>query len=158
MREIPLSKGKFAIVDDEDFENVNQYKWYFEHGYARRDYKISNKRFRIYMHNFLSETPKGFHTDHINGNSLDNRRENLRVCSASQNCMNSKKNKKASSKYKGVSFFKRDQNWMASITLNRKDIYLGYFDREEDAAQAYNFAAMKHFGEYARLNVYGSNV
>jgi len=152
-KHIPLTQGKFALVDDRDYEELSKHKWYYEHGYARRDYQIAGKRHRVYMHKLIAGTPDGMHTDHINGDKLDNRAENLRVCSASENQMNSEKNKNSSSKYKGVSFYKRDEKWQAGIMLNRKDIYLGRFTSEIEAAKAYNEAAINYFGEFAKLNI-----
>ncbi len=151
MKKIPLTQGKFAIVDDADFEKLSQHKWYFEHGYARRDYQINNKKFRVYMHRVI-EGSFALHTDHINGDSLDNRRDNLRPCTASKNLMNRKKSPLKSSQYKGVRFFKRDGNWSSQIMKSRKSTHLGYFNSEVAAAEAYNAAAIKYFGEFARIN------
>lgn len=147
MKQIPLTQGKFALVDDEDFEFLMQWKWHFERGYS-----CNKSEKKIYMHNLINKTPTKMQTDHIDGNKLNNTKENLRTCSASQNSMNSKKIILKTSKYKGVYFFKRDKNWAAKIMLDRKSIFLGHFSLEIDAAKAYNDAAIKYFGKFARLN------
>lgn len=91
--------------------------------------------------------------DHRNGNGLDNRRENLRPATNSQNSANAAKQPGCSSRYKGVAWSKRAQSWSAQITRDRHKTHLGYFDSEPDAARAYNVAALNIWGEYARLNV-----
>jgi len=103
------------------------------------------------MHKFLMQTPKGMHTDHINGNGLDNRRSNLRVCTPSQNKMNSKTYRTNKSGFKGVSFYKRDRNWSAQITMNFKKVHLGYFSTPGLAHVAYCNAALKLHGEFANF-------
>jgi hypothetical protein len=90
--------------------------------------------------------------DHINGNGLDNRKSNLRICTHQQNCENSRKRKKSFSKYKGVYWSKNAKKWVAQITIDGKSKHLGYFELEEDAAAAYDKAAVKYFGEFACLN------
>lgn len=149
MQQIPLTKGEFAIVDDEDYEFLSQFKWCYSHGYAQR--RVNNKN--VYMHRFLAGE-HGKIVDHINRNKLDNRRSNLRVCTQSENNMNRITNAvREVAKYKGAHWNKRANKWMACIKSNGKQIHLGYFKSEEDAANAYNYAALKYFGEYARLNV-----
>lgn len=153
MKQIPLTQGEFALVDDSDYEFLMQWKWqYHSAGYARRDYQIDNKKYKVYMHRVIIGVENGLVTDHINGNKLDNRKENLRLCSQRQNSMNSHETKNSSSKFKGVSLFKRDSNWSSGITVNGKKKHLGYFLSETDAAAAYNEAAIKYFGEFAKLN------
>jgi hypothetical protein len=99
-------------------------------------------------------TPKGKDTDHINGDTLDNRRCNLRVCSHQQNISNRKKQRNpTTSQYKGVHLDKARGKWHAKLRSHGRMVHIGYFTSEEDAAQAYNEAARKHFGEFARLNV-----
>lgn len=148
MKFIPLTQGRFTFVDDEDFDALNKFKWYYERGYACR--KNGKKE---YMHKVINQTPEGMHTDHIDGNRLNNTRGNLRSCTASQNIMNRKISTGKSSAYKGVSFYKRHGYWVAGIMRDRKDIHLGVFDTEIEAARAYNAAATKLFGEFARLNI-----
>lgn len=157
MKLIPLTQGKNAIVDDEDFEFLSQWKWYCDSGYAIRQQHIGYvngkqklKCFR--MHRVIMQTPAGICPDHINGNGLDNRRSNLRNCTRQQNRMNSKSNTKTASEYKGIRRH-RVGTWEARIMAGGKRIQIGHFAREEDAAQAYNFVALELHGEFARFNV-----
>ena len=159
MKMIPLSQGKFAKVDEDDFERVNQYKWSYINGYAQRaKYRQDGKR-RLYgLHRFVMglSMESDLMVDHINGDKLDNRKVNLRICTKGQNNNNhGPKNRlgKGTSKYKGVSY-KGDtvKKWRSRITIGRKEINLGRFDSEEEAARAYNEAAKEHFGEFAWLN------
>lgn len=154
MKQIPLTQGKFAVVDDADFEWLNQWKWGFSSGYARRLIWVKGgkgKQIIVYMHRLIMNPPDV--CDHINGNRLDNRRSNLRNCTQGQNTMNrSVLNKNNTSRYRGVSWFKRDGIWHAQIYINRKNLHLGYFDKLIDAAKAYNVAAVKFYGEFATLN------
>jgi len=112
----------------------------------------------VYLHRFVMSNILGRplksteRVDHINGNGLDNRRCNLRLCEHKQNMANQGSRKNTSSKYKGVTFYKRDQKWQAKISPNGKTIHLGYFDSEIEAAKAYNRKAVEVFGEFARLN------
>lgn len=151
MKQIPLTQGKFALVDDEDYEYLSQYHWYFEHGYARREVWKKNKRSRIYMHREIINNFDKLSTDHINGDKLDNRKKNLRKCTPGQNLQNSsiRKSSNKTSKFKGVGFHKRLGLWRARI----KDSHLGVFKSENDAAKAYNDAALEMFGEFAKINV-----
>jgi len=137
MKEIKLTQGKVALVDDEDFEYLNQYKWYASQGYAKR-------RGNIMIHQQL-----GFYEgDHLDGNGLNNQKYNLRFCTSAQNNMNRQKRNNCKSKYKGVSRQKHGIKWIAYI--NGK--YIGSYDIEEQAALAYNHKAKELFGEFARLN------
>lgn len=149
---IPLTQGKFAIVDKQDFELVNQYKWHlFGKGYAARDEKINGKKKKVSMHRLILQPPKGMETDHINQNILDNRRKNLRICTHQQNCSNHKGYKKI----KGVGKIKDrflKKPYYASIMVFYKRIHLGYFATRKKAGRAYDKAAIKYFGDFARLN------
>ena len=155
---IPLSQGKFAIVDDGDYDWLNQWKWCISSGgYAIRvqhigyfNGKKKQKTFR--MHRIIMNAPDDMDIDHINGNALDNRRCNLRICTISQNLCNQKKTR-GKSKYLGVDWHKIAKKWRAAIQINKKRYYLGCFISEIDAARAYNEAAKKLHGEFARLNV-----
>lgn len=149
MKKIPLTQGKYAIVDDIDFEYLNQWKWTFTHGYA---YRKDDKRKNVFMHRFLLQAPKGKLTDHVNGNKLDNRRLNLRLCSPSENQKNQKKNKANTSGFKGVSWDKERKKWAAYINANGRLYHLGRFSIKRVAAEAYDKAAKKLHGEFARLN------
>ena len=154
MKQIPLTQGKFAIVDDEDYEYLMQWKWCVVRHKKGRWYAsthINNKT--IYMHRWLIQNKPGKFTDHRNGNGLDNRRVNLRSCSPSQNGHNSKCRAGGTSKFKGVSWDRRYSKWRASIGIKYKLYNLGRFVNEKDAAMAYNEKATKVFGEFAYLNI-----
>jgi hypothetical protein len=150
---IKLTRGLEVIVDDEDFESLNQFKWYSQKGQGNHYYAARcEKRKTILMHRVLLN-PENFYVDHINGNTLDNRKCNLRIVTNAQNIMNSKKcDKKVSSKYKGVHWHNQSQKFRVKITLNKKEIHLGYYNNEIDGAKAYNEAALKYHGKYARIN------
>ncbi len=166
MKLIPLTLGKFAMVDDEDYEWLNQWKWhahYNRHGhypYAQRVFIVNKKltwRWRgnqqiIFMHRVILNTPAGLFTDHIDRNTLNNQRKNLRICSTSQNSMNSKMKKNNTSGFKGVDFHKRNKRWRVTIQLNEKRYFIGNFKNKIEAAQSYNEAALKYHGEFACLN------
>ena len=156
MKRIKLTKGKFALVDDEDFEYLNQWKWTcVGRGYAQRKYSIKGGRkgINMYMHRDIVSIPKDKFIDHINGNGLDNRKSNLRICTLSQNNANRKKSINGTSMYKGVSWYSPYGKWCARICKNDLDIFIEYFKSEKEAALAYNEAAIKYHGEFANLNV-----
>jgi len=160
MRKNELSKKKCAIVDDEDFDNLNKFKWSCGcRGYAVRGinggYK-NGKRVKkmIWMHREIMRTPDNMQTDLKNGDKLDNRKENLRVVTASQNTRNSTIPSHNTSGFKGVSEDKRSlkNKWQSYITVDNKKVHIGYFGTKEEAAKAYNNEAKRIFGEYAKLN------
>lgn len=155
VREISLSKGKVALVDDIDFEYLSQRKWCFERYAVSTSKKLDGgKRRRLYMHRLIIPTAKM--VDHIDGNKLNNQRNNLRACTHTQNSQNSKipkKNKVKSSQYKGVNWHDKSNKWRAYIVIDKKNIHIGTFSNEEDAATAYNLAATINFGDYARVNI-----
>ena len=158
MKKIKLTQNKSAIVDDDDFEYLSQWNWrYSSGGYVVRSlaYRKPCGKYTstsIYMHRLVNGTPKGKYTDHINGNKKDNRKLNLRLCTQSQNLMNRNGDKNTSSKYKGVTWDKRNRKWMVQITMKGKRKSLGRFVREIDAAKAYDKAAIKHHREFAKTN------
>lgn len=158
MKEIKLTRGKIALVDDSDFDRVNKLKWYaakdhhYDRWYARRSKMINGQSIFVVMHRFILEVSDGTkHVDHINGEGLDNRRENLRLCSNSQNQGN-QCDVRGASKFKGVALTSGGGKWLAQITINGKRTYLGSFDLEEDAAKTYDIAALEHFGKFAKTN------
>lgn len=150
---LPLKNGLFAIVDDDLFDDLNNRKWsLLWNGYVRRRNKGANTGY-IYLHNLIMQPSEGLWVDHIDGNKLDNRRSNLRICTHSQNTANRKrKSGEFSSLYKGVTFDKNRNRWRASIAFNGKRRRIGDFMNELEAAQAYNEAAIKTHGEFAKLN------
>lgn len=163
-REIILTQGKVALVDDEDFEWLNQWKWCASRSrskwYALRYVKmpgIKGTRFVVRMHRIILETPKDIFIDHIDMNSLNNQRNNLRFATNAENRCNVQKQSTSTSGYKGVSFHKHRGLWQARIMTKGKSIHLGYFDTAEEAATAYDEAAKKYHGEFARLNFNGEN-
>lgn len=149
---VPLTQSKYALVSEEDYEIVNQYNWSAAIMSNTEEYLakacINGKTIR--MHNLILKTNKVI--DHINNNPLDNRRENLRICSQHQNIMNNRGHKNSTSKYKGVSWQNRSSKWVVQITHNRKVQFSKLFIDEEEAARAYDKKAKELFGEYAHLN------
>lgn len=165
MKVIPLTKGKVAWVDDEDFEWLNKWKWSAlevrkksvkvgrTRFYAVRVTTKNGKQTMRFMHRDILNAPKGKLTDHIHGNSLDNQRHELRLASTRENACNARKRIcDTTSKFKGVSWHKATKIWRAYITIKDKFISLGVFEDEVEAAKAYNRAAISAFGEYASLN------
>jgi len=156
VKEIQLTQGKVALVDDEDYHWLAQHKWY-----ARRDgqtfYSLRKCGGRtILMHRELLHVPDGMEADHIDGDGLNNTKSNLRVATVAQNRHNARKYLvPTSSKYKGASWNKKAGKWRAYIWHSGKQIYLGFFEKEENAARAYNRNALLLFGEYAKLNKVG---
>jgi hypothetical protein len=152
MKEILLTKGKVALVDDEDFEELSKHKWYCsDRDYAARHGAGHNRR-HIYMHREIMHTPPGMVTDHINHNKLDNRKSNLRVCTDLQNARNSTYRPNNTSGFKGVSLRKKYGTWSADIKINYFHKFLGYFSSPEEAAHAYDNAAKEIYGEFAKTN------
>lgn len=152
MKKIKLTRNKYTIVDDEDYEILSKYKWYCTNaGYAQKD--IYKEKKKYLMHRVILNAFKGEVVDHINGNPLDNRKQNLRKSTQCLNTKNVKCNRRNNtSGYKGVSFNKKYQKWEAYITFNYKHIFLGYFDKKNDAGKSYNNKAKELFGEYSNLN------
>lgn len=162
MKLIPLTQGKFTKVDDEDFELLNEVKWHAHlrcgNFYASRSIYLGggrrNAKFRYeHMHNIIMPNKEGMIVDHINRDSLDNRKCNLRYATRSQNNANRNPSKKGSSKYLGVMFEKDRNKWSARIRKDGKGKRLGCFDSEIEAAIAYNNAALILHGDFANLNI-----
>jgi hypothetical protein len=155
MKEIPLTQGKVALVDDEDFEWLDQWKWClsYKDGYAVRANRPYSK---IYMHTEILKTPPELVCDHINRNPLDNRRCNLRACARTVNQHNRGMQANNKSGYKGVSYVsniqKRVKRWLAQIGKNHEHHCIGYYNTPEEAAHAYDKAAIKLYGNTADIN------
>jgi len=152
VRFIPLTQGKFAIVDADDYDRLATHKWYayksgFTYYAGRRDAHRP-----IIMHRQIMNAPKGLLVDHINNNGLNNRKNNLRLCTKAQNTLNRRPVCNSASKYKGVCRYRRLNKWQAQIMYHGKRTYLGRFVDEETAAIAYDRMAEKLFGEFAYLN------
>lgn len=146
---IPLSQNKYALVDKRDFEWLNQWKWYYANGYAvRSDYSEGKPAKQIKMHRQIADGPDNLEVDHINHDTLDNRRINLRRVTKAQNQQNANRPKNNTSGYKGVHKPHRGRGWVVNIQKQ----YIGYFYDIHEAARAYNNEAIKRYGEFARLN------
>jgi hypothetical protein len=157
VKEIKLTRGKVALVDDDDYERISKHKWCYDgHKYAIRSERKGGKKINIFMHCEILGHPDGMETDHINCNKLDDRKSNLRICTNSQQRQNCPIRKDNTSGFKGVSFNKDVRKWEAYINCNRVRTRLGFHDSPEEAAYAYDNMARKLFGEFARPNYQGS--
>jgi hypothetical protein len=157
MKKIPLTKGKFALVDDTDYEFLSQWKWEWRStrhrghsGYAIRRPTVDGKRIILRMHRvLLGVTDPQVEVDHVNGNGLDNRRSNIRACTRSQNQANQRKR----GRFKGVyPSHNRKNKYLALVGVEGKSVYLGVFPTAIAAAKAYDKAAREYHGEFACLN------
>lgn len=154
---IPLTQGKFALVDKEDYERLSKNKWYTQKcsniSYAIRktNGNLHVKQRTIRMHREIMCPPVGMFIDHIDGNGLNNTKKNLRVCTPSQNVMNRGKPKNNTSGFKGVCFYKQTKKWMAQIMKEGQQIYLGSYNTSEQAYKAYCEACIKYHGEFAHI-------
>jgi hypothetical protein len=158
MKTIELTQGKVALVDDGDFEYLNQFSWHFENGYASRSEKVEGKVRTCKMHRQIMNATQGIEVDHRDHNTLNNQKANLRTCTRSQNQMNRKKYSVAISKFKGVTKDLSGRGipyYSARISVNGKRVRRRFaFTPEGEimAAKCYNEMAKKHYGEFAHLN------
>lgn len=150
MKTIKLTNGAEVMVDDDDFDRLADFKWiHAGRGYAIRSKMTNRVVTREYMHRVIAGASKGQTVDHVNGNTADNRKQNLRICSHGENLQNRKVGKKH---LKGIWKMPCGIRWRAMITAGKRRHYLGVFDSELDAAKAYNEAAVRLHGQFARLN------
>ncbi len=159
-KEIPLTHGYAALVDDEDYDMLMQWKWQCNsYGYATRVAYLGGGWRReirqvVAMHRLIMGNPEGMEIDHIDRNPLNNTRQNLRICTHAQNKGNNKlysiPNK--SSQYRGVTFSKKKNKWVAQIRAHGQSKFLGHFTSEADAARAYDKAAIEAHGDFANPN------
>jgi hypothetical protein len=152
---ISLTKGMRCIVDDDDYERLIEMPWrYNNNGYAITA-KTPNPKA---MHHFILTIPDDMVADHINGDRLDNRKSNLRVCTKEENSKNRKKRKTSKSPYKGISWNSRDKKWQARIWVEGKNKSAGNYSDPIEAAIAYDLAAIKHYGNFAKTNFISTGV
>ena len=150
----------YALVDDEDFEELNQYRWSVAKRravfYAQRNLRLDNKRVTVFMHTQIIKAHQGLEIDHIDGNGLNNQRSNLRTCTSEENKMNRGKFVNNTSGFKGVSWHKPAMKWRAQINANGKTTHLGLFATKELAYEAYISACIKYHGEFAHKQIANS--
>lgn len=155
--EIPLTQGYVALVDDEDYDRVNQFKWsahvQSHTVYAVRSLpRINGKQPFERMHRFILDAPDGMEVDHKNGNGWDNTRANLRLATRAENRRNKRRSRNNTSAFIGVYWDKDRNKWRAKVNVNRKQMYAGLFDSPEEAARARDKLALELHGEFAMLN------
>lgn len=154
--EIPLSQGYVALVDDEDAEQVKAYKWFAhvsgdgKRVYVKRKKRVNEGEGHILLHRWLTNAPSDMDVDHINRNTLDNRRSNLRLATSAQNAANRSPN--SGRRFRGISFDPKYNKWCVQLRVNRRLRYFGRYESEEEAARVYDRAASEAFGEFAYLN------
>ena len=142
------------MVDDEDYERLNQYKWSEDgNGYAQRRCVVNGRASVTQMHRDIIDAPEGMVRAHIDGNGLNNTRANIRICMQQENTFNRAASKNNTSGYKCVTLHNQTGRWKSYIKVNYKQISLGCYATREEAASAYNYAAIDHYGKFARLNI-----
>ena len=150
-KQIPLTLGAFATVDDADYDWLMQWRWRLNSkGYAIRSYYENRKEIVLCMHRVILNAQRGQYVDHIDGDRLNNVRANLRIVTPQQNLMHRRRFANNTTGYKGVS--QRDHLWQARIGFDSRVLHLGFYPKPEVAAQVYDAAARLLFGEYAILN------
>lgn len=162
MKTIRLTKGYVAKVDDEDFDRLSRWSWSAKISRSGNVYALTVRTTKkiqehFQMHRVIIDCPDDMQVDHINGDTLDNRRENLRICTQAQNLWNRGKSRRNTSGYKGVFVNRVSANsgyprYYAQIRVNGRKITRGMFDSPEDAARMYDVLARQHHGEFARTN------
>lgn len=156
MKEITTKSNDIVYVDDEIYDYLSQFVWYTRKDrktkYAIRFDTINGKKTSIQMHRDIMKLTDTRLIDHIDGNRLNNQKDNLRICNNSENHMNRGKQRNNTSGYKGVTWHKKDKKWQAQIIKERKCYYLGSFVDPEDAARAYDKKAKELHGQFAKLN------
>lgn len=154
MKYVALSQGQRAIVDDEMFDEISKFNWTFQKakkddGYAFRRPTVNGKRVLILMHREIMKPGDGLEVDHINRNKLDNRKENLRICSTEENLRNRGTQKNNKSGYRGVSWNRNAKKWHAQISIGHRRTHLGYFPDKFEAIGVYNQMAVRYYGPFA---------
>lgn len=154
MKEIELTQGKVALVDDADFERVSAFKWYAYQSLRVPSlwYATRGGKDRLSLHRFILPTPKGFVVDHIDGDGLNCQRKNLRACTVKENMRNQRPHRDSTSPYKGIWRIAGAATWAVQIWNGRKRNYVGSFRDPAEAAKVYDFVARQVFGPFARLN------
>ena len=151
MKEIKLTRGYVTIIDDEYFDELNKFNWYEANGYAVTHKGSGENRRVVFMHNMILWSPRGLEIDHVDGNTLNNRRSNLRIVTHKEN-MRNQKVKLHSSKYKGVHWDSDRNKWKATTKINGKVVCIGRFLTEIEAAKAYNDFVSHVDREHYKLN------
>lgn len=159
MRKIKLTQNKYTLIDNNWFDYLSSWSWYFDGRYAVREARDSEGvgRKLVYMHRVVMGDPyntNGLEVDHKDSNGLDNRNKNLRWATRAENCRNKVIRSCNTSGYVGVSFHKGMKKWRARIWVNKVEIIIGYFISKDDAALAYNDSALKYFGKFAKLKAF----
>ncbi len=150
VQQVELRPGVVALFDDDDAPEILTRRWRLHTAKSGKQYAVTGKR-SVFMHHSVISPRPGLYIDHINGNGLDNRRSNLRLCTHAEN-MRNRRPQGGSSRFKGVSLNRATGKWRAGITLDGRTISLGTYENERDAAAAYDAAAARLFGEFAATN------